>query len=217
MAAVWEHADCSQTALLVLLALADHANDAGECWPSYPRLAQRARTSERHVRRVMLDLEERGLIARDRRSGFETHYTLTVGEDTRVPGRGDPQVPGTPASRGTPRSAKGGPGRPGRGDPQVPRTTNEPTTEPSTTTAGVLAAAGLDQPEHDAFLSHLGKTAKDPRALVHWLARRGELAGRITEWQHDRAKPATAPRDRAGAILAAAAERYRGTPPQIGA
>jgi hypothetical protein len=44
--------------LLVLLALADHCNDEGVCWPSMARIAQRARCSERQAKRVVAKLCE---------------------------------------------------------------------------------------------------------------------------------------------------------------
>ena len=57
---VWEHAPSAGTALLLLLALADHANDDGICWPSVDTLAHKARTSERSVQRLLRDLEKDG-------------------------------------------------------------------------------------------------------------------------------------------------------------
>ena len=52
---------------LVLIALADHADDEGYCFPGQERLATRLGISDRTVRRVMVRLEEMELIARERR------------------------------------------------------------------------------------------------------------------------------------------------------
>ncbi len=65
MAEVWDNADASGAALLVLLALADYANDNGICWPGVPALAKKARVSERYVRGILGDLEGSGHIVRE--------------------------------------------------------------------------------------------------------------------------------------------------------
>lgn len=57
----------SATEKVVLLALADHANDCGECWPSVSLLMQRAYVGERTVQRALQSLENSGFIARERR------------------------------------------------------------------------------------------------------------------------------------------------------
>ncbi len=55
---VWKHADVGQTALLVLLAMADIADDKGEeIWPAMETLAAKARCDVRTVRRVLRYLE----------------------------------------------------------------------------------------------------------------------------------------------------------------
>lgn len=48
--------------LLVLLALADFANNDGEAWPSIDSLAEKVRLSPRHVQRLLRELEEDGEI-----------------------------------------------------------------------------------------------------------------------------------------------------------
>lgn len=59
---VWDNKELKGGRLLVMLVLADHANDAGECWPSQPHLATRARLNERQVRRVVDSLDKDGYI-----------------------------------------------------------------------------------------------------------------------------------------------------------
>lgn len=66
---VWATHGLKGGPLLLMLAIADHANDAGECWPSQRHLAEKARLTERQVRRVIgqlirdeyLAISERGL------------------------------------------------------------------------------------------------------------------------------------------------------------
>ena len=61
---------------LLLLALADAANDDGVCWPSIHRLASKAMVEERSVTRMLAELEIRGFVARELRSGRSTMYTV---------------------------------------------------------------------------------------------------------------------------------------------
>ncbi len=47
---------------LVLLKLADHANDEGICWPSYESIAKQCEISKRTVIRHITELEKQGLV-----------------------------------------------------------------------------------------------------------------------------------------------------------
>ena len=53
---VWEGSHHKSGNLLVLLALADHADAQGKAWPGIPLLARKARLSERHARRCLHQL-----------------------------------------------------------------------------------------------------------------------------------------------------------------
>lgn len=84
MARVWAHSQRKDGELLVMLALADFANDAGECWPSIPILAAKARLTERQTRRVLSKLEEAGEIRRVKSNGGRNrrnHYFITLSEN----------------------------------------------------------------------------------------------------------------------------------------
>jgi DNA-binding transcriptional regulator YhcF (GntR family) len=59
---IWENSKEEGTNLLMLLAIADHANDDGVCWPSIARLAQRARVEERQAKYIIKKLEANGAI-----------------------------------------------------------------------------------------------------------------------------------------------------------
>lgn len=50
------------TVKIVLLKLADNANDNGKCWPSIPRIAHETELSERSVIRALDDLKDSNLI-----------------------------------------------------------------------------------------------------------------------------------------------------------
>ena len=75
---------------VVLLALADFANDDGECWPSIPKIAEKAYLSVRTVQRIILILSDQGYMGFERRetkSGVPTSskYRLFVGGDNLSP------------------------------------------------------------------------------------------------------------------------------------
>lgn len=65
MSAVWRQSKAATpSALLILLALADWADDDGYCYPSHRAIAQKARTSRATVKRVMRAAELRGELER---------------------------------------------------------------------------------------------------------------------------------------------------------
>jgi Helix-turn-helix domain len=53
---VWRGSRHKSGNLLVLLAMADHADDQGKAWPGIPLLAHKARLSKRHTRRCLRQL-----------------------------------------------------------------------------------------------------------------------------------------------------------------
>lgn len=61
---------------LVLLALCDNANDQGECYPSISMLAEKCSISEREVFYRLDALESAGAVAREKRPGRSTMYTI---------------------------------------------------------------------------------------------------------------------------------------------
>lgn len=106
MSRVWDEtpSDLGHSDLLILLVIADHANDDGLCWPSAARIARRSKLSERQVRRRLALLEGRGFIAVDKRDGKTSLVRLLT------PNPGHPDV--TPDTM-TPLTFEGGhPGHP---------------------------------------------------------------------------------------------------------
>ena len=104
MARVWAHSQTAGGELLVMLALADFANDAEECWPSIPVLAQKARLTERQTRRVVAKLEQVGEIRRSKSTGGRNrrnHYFITLTENPDIitgkelQGKNNPVIQGT--------------------------------------------------------------------------------------------------------------------------
>jgi len=79
---VWTHSRVSGAALLVLLALADHAQDeTGEAWPSIAHLSRKTRMNQRRVQRCLRRLEQLGEIRTVPRSGHSSMYFMQVGSD----------------------------------------------------------------------------------------------------------------------------------------
>lgn len=62
MTRVWESGPDNQGELLVLLALADFADDAGNCWPSIATIAKKARVQDRSAIRIVRRLESAGYL-----------------------------------------------------------------------------------------------------------------------------------------------------------
>lgn len=82
MTAAWNARGLLHTSKLVLLALADNANDAGVCWPSIPKVAERCSLDERSVYRAIATLEGCGHVTTEARPGKSTIYRVhpVVGE-----------------------------------------------------------------------------------------------------------------------------------------
>ena len=82
---VWGLTDLDQSQTLVLLALADAANDEGVCWPSQAEIGRKARLKDRAVRNQIRSLEAAGLLSVSRRAtpqGRKTNvYRLNIGCD----------------------------------------------------------------------------------------------------------------------------------------
>lgn len=68
---------CSPTAKLVLISLADQANDDGFCWPSVESMIVRTGLSERAIQGALKGLEASRTIMRKRRRHATTVYLVT--------------------------------------------------------------------------------------------------------------------------------------------
>ena len=90
MSAVWESDITDRGELLVLLALADFSNDAGECWPAVASIARKARMDERSVRRILRKLEAAGWLTSDIGGGRHGCSRYTINPDKSPPGQNVP-------------------------------------------------------------------------------------------------------------------------------
>lgn len=110
MAWVWEHGPASAVDRLVLLALADFCDDAGNCWPSMERIGSKAGMTGRGARNVVRRLQDEGWISVDVGGGrggcsrYRVHTVASVKSEpdtgNEIPGREYPErevhKPGTP-------------------------------------------------------------------------------------------------------------------------
>lgn len=82
----------SSTEKLLLIVLANYADENGRCWPSNKRLCDDASLSERTIRATLKALDERGIISRTERfraDGSRTSDVITlVPQSTEIAGGG---------------------------------------------------------------------------------------------------------------------------------
>lgn len=129
MTVVWEMADLTAGAKLVLLALADQANDQGtHCFPSVQTICRRCGQGERTVRRILTDLEAAGHITRQHRDGTSTQYRV----HPNVQLEANPCQNGTPAKMAPLPKRQATPAKLAPDPCQIGTlTTNEPSHNPS--------------------------------------------------------------------------------------
>lgn len=80
MSFVWRHFEGDPTAKLVLLSLADQANNAGWSWPSQAYTAKRCMISDRQLRTWITRLKEQGWLEVHPRPGKSDMYRVTTPE-----------------------------------------------------------------------------------------------------------------------------------------
>ncbi|EFN1032559.1 helix-turn-helix domain-containing protein [Escherichia coli] len=95
---------------LVLIKLADNANDNGECWPSYQHVADQCEVSRSTVKSHIRALEEMGLLKREFRRKGELNqsnvFYLTLDNAQQI----QPESGVAGAARGGAGAARGGAG-----------------------------------------------------------------------------------------------------------
>ena len=96
------HRECpTPTTKLVLICLANYADEADSCYPSEKHLGKLCGISDRQVRRSIRTLADLGMVTVQSRTGTSNRYVLTV--DAHVHRGADSSVRGgrTPASANT--------------------------------------------------------------------------------------------------------------------
>jgi hypothetical protein len=121
MSWVWDHGPDNGTDRMLLLALADHCDDAGHAYPSMARLAAKACITERGARQIMRRLEAAGWVktATGGGRGGTSNYHILMSNPEPQTGNDKPgminrepecQKPGTRM----PKTRNGGSGEPSR-------------------------------------------------------------------------------------------------------
>lgn len=88
MTMVWDEGPKDATMRLVLLAMADIADDNGVCWPSVATIAERSCMSDRNARRIIRKLEDEGWLATDVGRGRNSTSRYTIKKpDTAMSGQ----------------------------------------------------------------------------------------------------------------------------------
>lgn len=121
---------------MLLVVLADFANDEGLCWPSIKSLAENADLGERHVSAELKELAKAGYITIEEVSGKSNHYRIHPPEGMNH-SSGVKKAKGMNHSSGVNHSAS--------------RTTVHPTPEPQFTPG--------DEPQ---FTQTINRTIKEP-------------------------------------------------------
>lgn len=168
MQEVWEHAPVSGGTLLVLLAIADSADERSRtCFPGIESLAHKARLSDRQVKRVLAELADLKIIHVDRNASpfktnlyrvadpsnwFRSDILSPTGKEAEVTSatcRWDAHVP----SDGTPMSPK-------------PSVTEEEPSDIAREQSSLFSA--IEEPESQADRSESAKKKKEDRFPEFW-------------------------------------------------
>lgn len=90
--AVWEHSRQKENRLLAMIALADHADDNGYCWPGASTIAKKVRCHERTVPRLVEQLEREGEVYVERGGGRRAGGEGIPNRYIVLPGLSDRQI-----------------------------------------------------------------------------------------------------------------------------
>lgn len=176
-------AQLPSTPKFVLLALADSANDQGECYPSIKTVMDKCSLAERTVQESIVALEHAGYVRREFRNGRSTTYWITLDPRTsRTPAPAAPpqQAHHTPAPSAPPPPHQPHP----RGAPGAPITISESSIEPKRGSKGsripqdwaltealcaYAAKKGVNaEAEAEAFVDHWRASVKPDAFKADW-------------------------------------------------
>ena len=127
--------------LLVLLNLAERANEDGQCYPSIARITQDTGLNRKTVIAALQDLEAAGLICKRKETGTSTRYLLNLTSQ----GEPVPETVPVPKSAPVPETGRG---RPKNGTATSPEngTQNPPLNPPLNPEEGTAAKSASDPP-----------------------------------------------------------------------
>lgn len=162
MSAAWDMA-LPMGQKMLLLALCDHANDDGVCYPSQEKLAQKCSMGERTVISHIQWLERHGIVSRERRQNTQRRksdlYQITLSNYTPEPANSAPA--NSAPAKFSPEPANFAPSEPANFAPsykEEPSVFNHQI-EPSGIGSGIAAA-----PETEILEAQTPKSAKQKTA-----------------------------------------------------
>lgn len=85
MSMIWESGPSNQAERFVLLALADFANDNGECWPALKTVASKCCMTDRGAQKIIRRLEESGWLKIDTGGGRKGCNNYLINPEPRSP------------------------------------------------------------------------------------------------------------------------------------
>ena len=141
MSLVWDHSTQKGSSLILLLAIADYANEDNRAWPSIGTLAAKIRMSERNTQILMRKIMDAGELEMQQNAcpNGTNVYRITLGKggENFTPLGGENFAPGgaKPSTEGVKNSAQGG------AIAIAPEPSLDPSVEPS-----VREGAGTAQP-----------------------------------------------------------------------
>jgi DNA-binding transcriptional MocR family regulator len=167
MSRVWDSGPDNATECLLLLALADYCDDAGECYPSIAGLARKSRMSERGVQTVMRRLQAAGWVEIEvggGRRNCNLYRVKTPQQSAENPAPGAPRTRCTPHMNAeTPQESAR---NPAPGAPEPSRTIIEPSKKSAREAGDILEALchALSEPVAGDFIAHR-RTKRSPLTL----------------------------------------------------
>ena len=168
MTEAWR-ADIPAGRKLVLLSLADNANDRGECYPSVDAVADRCGLSVRAVQGHIADLEKAGMVSRAGRVGRSNLFTLHPRRFCTPADSAPPQILHPNPADSAPPPAESAPPVPAE---SAPITVIEPSLNRQLnhqSSKGVSVKAAV-----------FGLTDVDPQVLADWLTHRKRRKADVT-------------------------------------
>ncbi|MFK3922129.1 helix-turn-helix domain-containing protein [Pseudomonas fulva] len=158
---------------LVLIKLADNANDMGECWPSYQHIADQCEIGRSTVKVHIRELEKSGLLRREFRRKGELnqsnvfHLALNGGAAHALGGGAADNPPGAGDN-------------PGGGAGAAPRTSHsfEPVTEPVEQTVADAPSAKKKAPKFDPMTCKPSNVSE--QTWADWCQHRKEIRKPLT-------------------------------------
>lgn len=145
MSQVWDNGPEDKAELVVMLALADFADDEGKCWPSVDAIGKKARMSERNARRILRKLEVDGYLKTIEGGGRHGCSQYRINPDKMSPGQNVP--PGQNEQETRTKRAR---------NPDIAMSAEPSRTikEPSKSKARATLCEILRPETADAFISH---------------------------------------------------------------